>query len=79
MISFLLGYDGGLQTSYFVEVWESKILVANVSTALPAWILRGLGSGKSLKLAFYAANARGRSETVVMRINTLTRLALHTG
>ncbi|XP_050561396.1 synaptogenesis protein syg-2 isoform X1 [Spodoptera frugiperda] len=77
-IRCVAGYDGGLLTSYYVEVWESKNLVANVSTAQPAWILRGLGSGKSLRLVFFAANARGRSETVMMRISTLARLALHT-
>ncbi|XP_075972133.1 kin of IRRE-like protein 2 isoform X2 [Anticarsia gemmatalis] len=77
-IRCVAGYDGGLQTSYFVEVWEAKNLVANVSTPLPAWILRGLGSGKMFKLVFYAYNARGRSEATAMRINTLSRLALHT-
>lgn len=74
-----LGYDGGLHTTYFVEVWETKNLIANVSTPLPAWILRGLGSGKTLKLVFYAFNARGRSEPATLRINTLARLALPTG
>ncbi|CAB3228781.1 unnamed protein product [Arctia plantaginis] len=78
-LSIILGYDGGLHTSYFVEVWEAKNLIANVSTPLPAWILRGLGSGKTLKLVFYAFNARGRSEPAILRIKTLARLALPTG
>ncbi|XP_049865567.1 synaptogenesis protein syg-2-like [Pectinophora gossypiella] len=72
------GYDGGLHTTYFVEVWESGVLLANVSTATPVWKLRGLGSGKALKLLFYANNARGRSETTTLRVHTLSRLALHT-
>lgn len=76
---FYLGYDGGLHTTYFVEAWESGHLQANVSTAIPVWKLRGLGSGKALKLLFYAHNARGRSETTTMRVHTLSRLAIHTG
>ncbi|XP_026326855.1 nephrin-like [Hyposmocoma kahamanoa] len=72
------GYDGGLRTTYFVEVWESGHLLANVSTAIPVWKLRGLGSGKALKLLIYAHNARGRSETTTMRVHTLSRLTIHT-
>ncbi|KAJ2950567.1 hypothetical protein O0L34_g8813 [Tuta absoluta] len=76
----LAGYDGGLHTTYFVEVLdpETRTLLANVSTALPVWKLRGLGSGKALQLSFYAHNARGRSETTTLRVHTLSRLALHT-
>lgn len=46
---------------------------------MPVWKLRGLGSGKALKLLIYAHNARGRSETTTMRVHTLSRLAIHTG
>ncbi|KOB67707.1 Uncharacterized protein OBRU01_12954, partial [Operophtera brumata] len=49
------GYDGSLHTSYCVEAWESGNLVLNVSTSTPIWKLRGLGSGKTLKLVFYAS------------------------
>ncbi|KAG6463570.1 hypothetical protein O3G_MSEX013951, partial [Manduca sexta] len=72
------GYDGGLQTTYVVEAWETGNLVANVSSLQPVWKLQDLGSGKALKLLFYAYNARGRSETNVLRIHTLSHLALHT-
>ncbi|XP_039746464.1 hemicentin-1-like [Pararge aegeria] len=74
----LAGYDGGLHTTYFVEAWEAGSLVANVSTVTPVWKLQGLGSGKALKLVFYANNARGRSEVTTLRVHTLSRLALHT-
>lgn len=76
---FITGYDGGLQTTYFVEAWEMNTLIANVSTITPIWKLQGLGSGKELTLVFYANNARGRSEVTTLRIHTLSRLALHTG
>ncbi|XP_072941925.1 kin of IRRE-like protein 2 [Epargyreus clarus] len=72
------GYDGGLQTTYFVEAWESGVLIANVSTITPTWKLHGLGSGKVFKLLFYANNARGRSEVTKLKVHTLSRLALHT-
>ncbi|CAH2092461.1 unnamed protein product [Euphydryas editha] len=74
----LAGYDGGLQTTYFVEAWEMDTLIANVSTITPLWKLQGLGSGKELTLVFYANNARGRSEITTLRVHTLSRLALHT-
>ncbi|XP_059051345.1 synaptogenesis protein syg-2-like [Achroia grisella] len=74
----LPGYDGGLHTIYFVEAWEAGTLIANASTPTPIWKLRGLGSGKALKLIFYAHNARGRSEVTTLRVHTLSRLALHT-
>ncbi|CAG9563368.1 unnamed protein product [Danaus chrysippus] len=77
-VKCVAGYDGGLQTTYFVEAWEADELIANVSTILPVWKLQGLGSGKALQLVFYANNARGRSEITVLRIHTLSRLALHT-
>nr|XP_032512067.1 hemicentin-2-like [Danaus plexippus plexippus] len=77
-IKCVAGYDGGLQTTYFVEAWEADELIANVSTILPVWKLQGLGSGKALQLVFYASNARGRSEITTLRIHTLSRLALHT-
>ncbi|CAK1578731.1 unnamed protein product [Parnassius mnemosyne] len=72
------GYDGGLQTTYIVEVWETDTLIANVSTTTPVWKLHGLGSGKALTLLFYASNARGRSEITTLRVHTLSRLALQT-
>ncbi|CAG9792224.1 unnamed protein product [Diatraea saccharalis] len=58
--------------------WELGTLIANVSTPHPVWKLRGLGSGKALKLVFYAFNARGRSDSTTLRVHTLSRLALHT-
>ncbi|XP_014358166.2 nephrin [Papilio machaon] len=72
------GYDGGLQTTYVVEAWETEVLVANVSATAPVWKLHGLGSGKALTLVFYANNARGRSEITTLRVHTLSRLALQT-
>ncbi|CAG9563457.1 unnamed protein product [Danaus chrysippus] len=77
-VKCIAGYDGGLQTTYFVEAWEADELIANVSTILPVWKLQDLGSGKALQLVFYATNARGRSDITTLRIHTLSRLALHT-
>ncbi|XP_063636218.1 nephrin-like [Cydia splendana] len=74
----MAGYDGGLHTLYFVEAWEHDTLLTNASSISPVWKLRNLGSGKAVKLVFYASNARGRSETTTLRVLTLSRLALHT-
>ncbi|CAG9563425.1 unnamed protein product [Danaus chrysippus] len=76
-VKCVAGYDGGLQTTYFVEAWESDELIANMSAILPFWKLQGLSSGKALQLVFYAKNARGRSKITTLRIHT-SRLALHT-
>lgn len=64
---------------YIVETWESDELMMNVTQPSPVWKLRGLGSGKALRLVFYAQNAKGRSENTTLRIHTRSRLALHTG
>ncbi|KOB69998.1 Kin of IRRE-like protein 3 [Operophtera brumata] len=74
----MAGYDGGLQAEYIVEAWQSDDLLLNVSSSAPVWKLRGLGSGKALKLVFYSHNARGRSENSTVRVHTRSRLALHT-
>ncbi|CAG9563471.1 unnamed protein product [Danaus chrysippus] len=73
-VKCVAGYDGGLQTTYFVEAWEGEELIANVSTILPVWQLQGLRSGKALHLVFYAFNAGGRSELTTLRIHTSSRL-----
>ncbi|CAG9563436.1 unnamed protein product [Danaus chrysippus] len=77
-VKCVAGYDGGLQTTFFVEAWEADELIANVSTIFPIWKLQGLGSGKALQLVFYAYNSRGRSEITTLRIHTLSTLALNT-
>ncbi|XP_073967206.1 protein turtle-like [Choristoneura fumiferana] len=74
----MAGYDGGLHTIYFVEAWEQGLLIANASAVMPMWKLRGLGPGKTVKLIFYANNARGRSEMATLKIYTPSSLALHT-
>lgn len=64
---------------YVVEAWESGKIVLNETSLQPVWKLHDLGSGKALKLLFYAFNAKGKSETTKLRVHTLTRMALHTG
>ncbi|CAG9563466.1 unnamed protein product [Danaus chrysippus] len=77
-VKCVAGYDGGLQTTYFMEAWEADELIANVSTILPVWKLQGLRFRKALQLVFYANNARGRSEITTLRVHTLSRLAIYT-
>lgn len=64
---------------YIAEAWETNELVLNSSRSSPVWYLRGLGSGKALKLFLFSQNARGRSENTTLKIQTRSRLALNTG
>ncbi|XP_030763465.1 LOW QUALITY PROTEIN: nephrin-like [Sitophilus oryzae] len=67
------GFDGGQPQYFLLEVYERKsgVLQANVSAKFPLFIVSGLDPGKELKMAVYAANAKGRSEPVLLEGFTL--------
>lgn len=75
------GYDGGLQQWFLLEVYERPhdILLANVSASRPAFMVGGLGAGRTLRLLVYAANTRGRSEPIPLDGFTLELAEKHTG
>ncbi|GBL85764.1 Nephrin [Araneus ventricosus] len=68
------GYDGGLQQQFILEVHETALhrLQVNLSaSSYPYFHVRGLPSGTHFVAVVYAANAKGRSQAVVMRTHTL--------
>ncbi|CAH2008832.1 unnamed protein product [Acanthoscelides obtectus] len=67
------GFDGGQPQYFLLEVYDSStgVLQANVSSKFPEFIVSGLDPGKSLKMTVYAANGKGRSESVMLEGFTL--------
>ncbi|XP_071547959.1 protein turtle homolog A-like [Panulirus ornatus] len=55
------GFDGGLPQEFILEAWQEHVLVANMSSDFPEWVvcLRG---GVATRLRMTASNARGRSD-----------------
>lgn len=66
-VDCLENFDGGLPQYFIMEVYDlhTHQLQLNVSNRFPVFSVNGLESGKGLKLAIYAANAKGRSEPAV--------------
>ncbi|CAH0550166.1 unnamed protein product [Brassicogethes aeneus] len=67
------GFNGGLPQFFLLEVydWKTGTLQANVSAKFPLFIVSGLDAGKVLKMEVYAANSKGRSESVLLEGFTL--------
>ncbi|PRD36763.1 UNVERIFIED_CONTAM: hypothetical protein NCL1_07510 [Trichonephila clavipes] len=68
------GYDGGLQQQFVLEVHETALhrLQVNLSaSSYPYFQVHGIPSGTHFLAIVYAANAKGRSQAVVMRTHTL--------
>lgn len=71
------GDDGGLEQSFFMEVYHSGrgILQANITSLMsPAFELHGLPMSTSFVLVLFAANSKGRSNSVALAASTLPLL-----
>lgn len=75
------GFDGGQPQYFLLEVydWKTSTLQANVSAKFPLFIVSGLDPGRVLKMIVYAANGKGRSESVVLEGFTLKVAEKQTG
>lgn len=75
------GFDSGQSQYFVVEVVDpvTDTLVANVSSPKLPFKIGRLMPGSALKINVYAANTRGRSESVVMETFTLQSAQKHTG
>lgn len=78
---FALSVAGGQPQYFLLEVydWKTAVLQANVSAKFPLFIVSGLDPGKVLKMVVYAANAKGRSEPVLLEGFTLKVAEKQTG
>jgi sidestep protein, putative len=68
------GEDGGLEQSFHLEVYHSisGLIQANLSSnKSPVFEVHYLSKGTPFLLALYAANAKGRSNTVALAASTL--------
>lgn len=76
-----IGFDGGQRQAFVMEIYDQQthMLLANVSSGLPMFTVRGLDSGRLLKIVIYATNMRGRSEPILMPAYTLKPAEKQTG
>ncbi|XP_047496757.1 nephrin-like isoform X2 [Penaeus chinensis] len=74
-VSCLEGFDGGLPQSFLLETWQEGVLIANMSSDFPEWVVTELRAGVGATLQVTAYNARGASGTLLMEV--LTTSAQH--
>lgn len=75
------GFDGGQSQNFIMEVYDQQtgVLQANMSSPMSHFIVNGLRPGRSLIMAIYAANTRGRSESATLEGFTLKKAEKQTG
>ncbi|XP_064103220.1 uncharacterized protein LOC135213183 [Macrobrachium nipponense] len=67
-VSCLEGFDGGLPQNFLLEAWQDGVVLANVSSEYPEWVVSGMEVGKGVVLNIMGHNARGRSDPVTMKV-----------
>ncbi|XP_042897577.1 neural cell adhesion molecule 2 isoform X3 [Parasteatoda tepidariorum] len=75
------GYDGGLPQTFHLEVYSStnEHLQGNMTSEdSPSFLVQDLLTGTSFILVLYAANAKGRSNSVALYASTLRPAERHT-
>jgi len=75
------GFDGGLPQEFVMEVYDAATLnlVTNVTSRVPTFTVNGLESGLGFDISLYAANAKGRSDSVALHAFTSKAAEKHTG
>ncbi|XP_016840806.1 nephrin isoform X1 [Nasonia vitripennis] len=68
------GFDGGLTQSFMLEVRESNSqeLKTNLTAEVPFFSVSNLDAGSIYQACVYAYNDKGRSEPMVVQVNTLS-------
>ncbi|CAL1291261.1 unnamed protein product [Larinioides sclopetarius] len=75
------GYDGGLSQTFHLEIYSStnEHLRGNMTSEdSPTFLVQDLLTGTSFILVLYAANAKGRSNSVALVASTLRPAERHT-
>lgn len=73
MIRCQEGYDGGLQQSFLLEIYDAEKLsmLNNLSNSSPVFSVYDLTPGTRFIIEIYAFNSKGRSEPKILRTSTL--------
>ncbi|XP_054711443.1 hemicentin-2-like [Uloborus diversus] len=63
------GYDGGLQQKFYLEVYNAieEYLEKNLTRLEPSFFVQDLPSATEYLIVLYAANMKGRSQSVVIK------------
>ncbi|XP_064103474.1 nephrin-like, partial [Macrobrachium nipponense] len=70
VVSCLEGFDGGLPQNFLLEAWQDGLVIANISSEYPEWVVSTVEAGKRVILNIVGHNIRGRSDPVTMKIQT---------
>ena len=75
------GFDGGLPQMFHVEVvdYGSTLLVSNLTSPIPFFVVTGLKPGQSVRLFVYAANRKGASDKIILEGQTIQEAEKRTG
>ncbi|XP_054713711.1 hemicentin-2-like [Uloborus diversus] len=68
------GYDGGLQQSFILEIYDADhvLMMNNMTNLTPIFNVYDLTPGTSFVVAVYAYNSKGRSDPKIIRTSTLS-------
>lgn len=70
-IECVSGYDGGLQQTFHLEIYQTNSLLMNVSNDVPIFYIDittlNVVETTLLHLLLYSTNPKGKSETVVLK------------
>ncbi|XP_064096588.1 uncharacterized protein LOC135208394 [Macrobrachium nipponense] len=69
-VSCLEGFDGGLPQNFLLEAWQDGLVIANISSEYPEWVVSSVEAGKRVILNIVGHNIRGRSDPVTMKVQT---------
>ncbi|XP_065333564.1 synaptogenesis protein syg-2-like isoform X2 [Cloeon dipterum] len=80
-VECLEGFDGGQQQFFQIEVYDvaTAKLVRNASSPYPVFDVHALEPGRVLKMVIYAANSKGKSESVTIEGFTLKAMEKQAG
>lgn len=75
------GFDGGQPQYFLLEVYDHQtgVLQANVSAKFATFNVSELDPGRNLRMMVYAANSKGKSESVLLEGFTLKAAEKQTG
>lgn len=75
------GFDGGLLQDFIMEAYsdDNSVLLTNVTSRVPWFIISGLAEGTFLNIYLYSVNTKGLSDRIYIRSHTLRSAQRQTG
>ncbi|XP_022236798.1 nephrin-like isoform X3 [Limulus polyphemus] len=79
-VECLEGFNGGLEQHFMIEVHDKylKAVLVNITAKKPIFLVDGLSSGKTYTAKVSSVNSKGKSQAVVLKLDTLHVLETET-